>query len=95
MPDCLVMLRGMMFSGIICTVVDATMPETEELTLCVAAFEPMEALIYRFGSFWCHGAHGESLSSNVVGGDHGAFELWMAHFFEHCEDGNREFASVT
>ncbi len=83
------MLCWMMFACIICAVVDAATPEIEELTLCVAAFEPMEALIHRFGGFRCHGAHSETLSGDIVGGDHGAFELWMTHLFEHGANWNR------
>ncbi len=44
--DCLVMFCRMMFAGIVCTIVDAAMPEIKKLTLGVAAFEPMEVLIH-------------------------------------------------
>ncbi len=44
--NCLVVICGMMFAGIIRMIVDAAAPEIEELTLCVAAFEPMEAWIH-------------------------------------------------
>jgi hypothetical protein len=34
------------------------------------------------------------LGSDVVGGDHGAFELWMSHLFESCANGDGKFATV-
>ena len=92
--DCLVMFCGMMFAGIISAIVGAATPEIEKLTLGIAALEPMEALIHRFGCFWSHGSHGQSLGSGVVGGDHGSFGLVMTHFFEHCANRNGEFATL-
>ncbi len=44
--DCLMMLCWMMLAGTIHMIVDAMMPEIEELTLCIVALEPMEALIH-------------------------------------------------
>jgi hypothetical protein len=40
------MFCGMMFAGVVCTIVDAVTPEIKKLTLSIAAFEPMEALIH-------------------------------------------------
>jgi hypothetical protein len=76
------MFCGMMFAGIISTIVSTATAEIEKLMLGVAALEPMEALIHRFGCFWSHGSHGWSLGSDVVSGDHGLFDLGMTHFFE-------------
>ncbi len=92
--DCLVMFCWMMLAGIIGTIVYATTPQVKELVLCIVAFEPKEALIHQFRCFRSHGVHGEALGSDVVGGDHGAFELWMAHFFESCANGDGKFAIV-
>jgi hypothetical protein len=92
--DCLVMFCGMMFAGIISAIVGAATPEIEKLTLGIAALEPMEALIHRFGCFWSHGSHAQSLGSDVVGGDHGLFDLGMTHFFKRRANGNGKFATV-
>ena len=78
----------MMFAVVICAIVNAVTPEIEELALRVTAFQPLETLVHRFGCLGCHCAHGEPLGGDVVGGDHGAFVLWMAHFFEGGADGN-------
>ncbi len=83
-----------MLACIIGTIVYAAMPQVTESALCIAAFEPLEALIYQFQSLRSHGAHGEALGSDVVSGDHGAFELWMPHFFESCANGDGKFATV-
>ncbi len=83
-----------MIACIIGTIVYAATPKVQESALCIAAFEPMEALIHQFQRLWSHGAHGEALGSDVVGGDHGAFELWMSHFFESCANGDGKFATV-
>jgi hypothetical protein len=83
-----------MFAAIISTIFDAASPEIEELTLGIAAFEPMEALVHRFQGFGGHCTHCKALSGNVAGGDHGAFELWMPHFFEGGAKWNCEFATV-
>ncbi len=82
------MFRWMMFAVVIRAIINAAMPKIEELALCFAAFEPMEALVNRFGRLGGHCAHCETLGGDVVGGDHGAFVLWMAHFFECGADGN-------
>ncbi len=42
------MFHWMMLAGIIGTIVYAVTPQVKELTLCIAAFEPMEALIHQF-----------------------------------------------
>jgi hypothetical protein len=42
------MLCWMMLVCIVGTIVYATMPQVKELALCIAAFEPMEALIQQF-----------------------------------------------
>ncbi len=44
--DCLVMFRWMMLACIISTIVYAAMPQVKEFALCIAAFEPVEALIH-------------------------------------------------
>ncbi len=43
---------------------------------------------------WGHDAHGQTLGSNVVGGDHGALGLGMTYFFECSANGNGKFATV-
>ncbi len=68
--------------------------KVKELALCIVVFEPMEALIHQFLHFWSHGDHGEALNSDVVGGDHGAFELWMSHFFKSCANKDCKFANI-
>ncbi len=88
------MFCGMIFAGIISTIVGAAMPEIEKLMLGVVTLEPMEALIHRFECFWSHGLHGQSLGSDVVGGDHGSFDLGMTRFFEHGANGNGKFATI-
>ncbi len=88
------MLRGMMFAGITSAIVGTAMPEIEKLTLGIAALEPIEALIHRCGCFWSHGSHGQSLGSDVVGGDHGLLDLGMTHFFKRRANGNGKFATV-
>ncbi len=54
----------------------------------------MKALVHGFGRFWCHGANGESLCHNIVGGYDGAFVLWVAHFFESGAQGDGKFAAI-
>ncbi len=83
-----------MLACIIGTIVYATTPQVKELALCIVAFEPVEVLIHQFQSLRSHGAHGEALGSDVVGGDHGAFELWMSHFFKSRANGDGKFATV-
>ena len=84
----MVMFRRMMFAVVVRAIVNAVTPKIEELALSIAAFEPLETLVHRLGCFGCHCAHGGPLGGDVVGGDHGAFVLWMAHFFECGADGN-------
>jgi hypothetical protein len=88
------MFCWMMLACIIGSIVYAAMPKVNELVLCIVAFEPMEVLIHQFRRLWSLGAHGEALGSDVVGGDHGAFELWTSHFFESCANGGDKFAAV-
>ncbi len=83
-----------MLACIIGMIVYAAMPQVKELVLCIAALEPVEALIHQFQSLRSHGAHGEALGSDVVGGDHGAFELWMSHFFESNVNRDSQFATL-
>jgi hypothetical protein len=54
--DCLVMFFWVMLACIIGTIVYATTPKVKELALCIAAFEPMEALIHQFQCLWSHDA---------------------------------------
>mgnify|MGYP006186585849 CR=1 FL=1 len=54
----------------------------------------MEALIHGLGCFGGHGAHGETLCGDVVGGDHFTFELWMPHFLEGGAKRDGKFAAV-
>ena len=54
----------------------------------------MEALIHGFQRFQSHGANGKTLSRDVVGCDHGAIMLWMAHFCQCGSNGNGDFAAI-
>ncbi len=54
----------------------------------------MKALVYGFGCFWCHGAHGETLCHNDVGGYHCAFVLCVTHFFKRGVQGDSKFAAI-
>jgi hypothetical protein len=46
--NCLVMFCWMMLACIIGMIVYAATPQVKELALCIAAFEPVEALIHQF-----------------------------------------------
>ncbi len=61
--------------------------------MCIAALWLVKALVHGFGSFWCHGAHGESLCRNIVG-YHGAFVLWVAYFFKSGAQGDSKFTAI-
>ncbi len=73
------MFCWMMLACIIGTIVYAVTPQVKELAFCIAAFEPVEAFIHQ---------------GLGVGGDHGAFELWMSHFFESHANGDGKCATV-
>ena len=74
MADSFMMLGRMMFAGVVGTIEGAATPQVGKLTLHIATLEPMEALIHGLGCFGGHGVHGETLCSDVVGGDHCTFE---------------------
>ncbi len=92
--DSFMMLGGMMFTGVVGTIEGAATPQVGKLALCIATFEPMEALIHGLGSFGGHGAHGETLGGYVVGGDHRTFGLRMPHFFEGGAERDSKFATI-
>jgi hypothetical protein len=46
--DCLVMFCWMMLACMIGAIVYAATPQVKELVLCIAAFEPVEALTHQY-----------------------------------------------
>ena len=42
----LMMFGGVVLAGVVSTIVSTSAPEIEKLTLCVSAFEPVEALVH-------------------------------------------------
>jgi hypothetical protein len=73
-------LRGMMFAGIISSIEDAFMPQILELVLGIPALEPTKTLIHGLGGLGCHGAHGEPKCRDIVGGDRCGLGLEVSYF---------------
>ena len=78
----LVMLRGMVFAGVVGSIFGAFCPQILEEGLGPPGLEPLKTHVHAFGRFGDHGVEGESDGGGVVSGDRSGAGLGVSHFFE-------------